>query len=91
MGSFGHDPVQLVLYSFRPRSTHAVGAGAAGQPVVGSQHSTLPAADLVLFNTGVGVAKTQFPDWQPHGEAIQPCQLWGSRESTRLETNQSFL
>jgi hypothetical protein len=65
--------VQLLLYSFRPESTHAVGAGAAGQPDVGSQHSTLPADVLVLFDTAVGVAKTQFPDVQPHGRAIQPC------------------
>jgi hypothetical protein len=71
-GSEAHDPVQVLLYSARP--THAVGAGSAGQPVVGSQHNT-PPAPLVLFDTtaAVGVAKTQFPVEQPHGAAIQPC------------------
>jgi hypothetical protein len=73
MGSEGHDPVQLVLNSFRALSTHAVGAGAAGQPDVGSQQSTLPGVDLVLFAAAVGVAKTQFPDVQPHGRPVRLC------------------
>jgi hypothetical protein len=36
MGSWGQDPVHNVLYSYRPLSTHAVGDGAVGQPVLGS-------------------------------------------------------
>ncbi len=73
MGSDGHDPVQLVLNSFGALPTHAVGAGAAGQPDVGSQHSTLAGEELVLFAAavGVGAAKTQFPDVQPHGRSVQ--------------------
>lgn len=71
-GSEVHDPVQVWLYSARP--THAVAAGSAGQPVLGSQHNTAPAL-LVPFDAtaAVGVAITQFPVEQPHGAAIQPC------------------
>ena len=69
-------PASVLLKS--PRSTHAVGAGAAGQPVLGSQQRTLP-TDWVLVTVlfealskdavAEGVAKTQLPVEQPHGFA----------------------
>jgi hypothetical protein len=74
-------PCASLVVVIRYLSTHAVGAGCAGQPVLGSQHNTLPAADLVPFDTAVGVAKTQFPEAQPHGEAFQPCQPLKFRSS----------
>jgi len=70
MGSSGQEPVHDVLYSYRPLSTHAVGDGVAGQPVSGSQQSTLAAAVEVILLTTVAdaVAKTHsFPCVQPHG------------------------
>jgi hypothetical protein len=42
IGSSGQEPVHVLLYSYLPRSTHAVGA-AVGQPDVASQQRTLPA------------------------------------------------
>lgn len=42
IGSSGQEPVHVLLYSYLPRSTHAVGA-AVGHPDAASQQRTLPA------------------------------------------------
>jgi len=66
------DPVQAVLTSNRPLSTHDVGPGAVGHPDAESQHNTLPGAMVVVeFTTWiVGVAKAHVElAVHPHGWA----------------------
>jgi hypothetical protein len=57
-GSVEQDPVHELLYSYLPRSTHAVGAGSAGHPLSTSQHNIPPGSSgcrgrgscIVLFD-----------------------------------------